>query len=56
MFDLALFREFQNLEDSVARELGQLVEKHEMGGMTDADGNPTGAAIQIVVTPDEAKC
>src|SRR5258708_670471 len=35
-------------------KLGQR-DRHEVGGVTDDDGNPTGAAIQIVISPAEAK-
>jgi hypothetical protein len=52
--DVALMREYKSTLRQVAEELGQLTQKHEVGGMTDAAGNPAGVPIQVLVlTPAE---
>jgi hypothetical protein len=52
--DGALVRELKAICRQVAEEIGQIAQKHEVGGMTDAAGNPAGVAIRtIVVTPAE---
>jgi len=38
----------------IPQELGQFAQKHELGGMTDGDGNPAGVPIKIVISQDEA--
>jgi hypothetical protein len=52
--DTGLVRELKATYRQVAEELGQLTLKHEVGGITDAAGNPAGVPIQVLkLTPAE---
>ena len=52
--DTGLIREIKATLRQASEELGQLTQKHEAGGTTDGNGNPTGGPLTIVLTQSES--
>jgi hypothetical protein len=52
--DSGLVETINNALTEIAQEVGQWKQKHEVGGITDGEGNPAGVPVQFVISQDEA--